>query len=111
MLGGTDVKVTITPTMASKGGRMVLGENDSVPLTANADGTLGREFIAKKDGFYRVELDAPSGETVTASPQYTIDLLEDLAPDREARRSPGATPTPRRSRSSSSRRRPTMTSR
>ena len=80
MLSGTDVKLTITPTMATKGGRIVLGENESVPLTVNADGTLAANFIAKHDGFYRVELDAPSGERLTASPQYTIDLLEDLAP-------------------------------
>src|SRR5688500_3801392 len=80
VLGGTDVKFTITPTMPTKGGRIVLGENESVPLTVNADGTLAANFIARKDGFYRVEMDAPSGERLTASPQYTIDLLEDLAP-------------------------------
>ena len=80
MLKGTDVKLTITPTMASKGGRVVLGENESVPLTANADGTLSANFTAQHDGFYRIELDAPSGERVTASPQYTVDLLSDLAP-------------------------------
>ncbi len=80
MLGGTDVKLTITPTMPTKGGRIVLGENESVPLTVNADGTLATNFVAKKDGFYRVELDSPAGERLTASPQYTIDLLEDLAP-------------------------------
>ncbi|MGH9219752.1 MAG: hypothetical protein ACRD1W_10650, partial [Vicinamibacterales bacterium] len=107
VLGGTDVKVTITPTMPTKGGRLVLigppslaqgsnassgevspkrpsaaaaDENESVPLTVNADGTLAANFIARKDGFYRVEMDAPSGERLTASPQYTIDLLEDLAP-------------------------------
>lgn len=80
VLGGTDVKLTITPTMASGGGRIVLGEDESVPLTANADGTLTTSFVARKDGFYRVELDSPRGERVTASPQYTIDLLEDLAP-------------------------------
>jgi hypothetical protein len=80
VLGGTDVKLTITPTMPTKGGRVVLGENESVPLSANPDGTLAANFTAKKDGFYRVEMDAPSGERLTASPQYTIDLLEDLAP-------------------------------
>ena len=80
VLKGTDVALTITPTMASKGGRVVLGENSSVPLTANADGTLTAKFTAQKDGFYRIELDGPAGERVTASPQYTIDLLSDLAP-------------------------------
>ena len=80
VLRGTDVKVTITPTMASKGGRLVMGESESVPLTANADGTLTTKFTAQKDGFYRVELDGPAGEHVNASPQYAIDLLSDHAP-------------------------------
>ncbi len=39
-----------------------------------------RNFTASHDGFYRVELDAPNGERLTASPQYTVDLLSDLAP-------------------------------
>lgn len=80
VLRGTDVGLTVTPTMASKGGRVVLSEDESVPLTANADGTLSTRFTALKDGFYRVELEAPGGERVTASPQYTIDLLTDLVP-------------------------------
>ena len=84
VLGGTDVKLTITPTMPTKGGRIVLGENESVPLTVNADGTLATNFVAKKDGFYRVELDSAQGERLTASPQYTIDLLEDLGANGEA---------------------------
>ena len=54
VLGGTDVKFTITPTMPTKGGRIVLGENESVPLSVNPDGTLAANFVAKKDGFYRV---------------------------------------------------------
>ena len=29
VLGGTDVKLTITPTMATKGGRVVLGEKEA----------------------------------------------------------------------------------
>ena len=106
VLKGTDVRVTITPTMASKGGRVVLGppslaresaasfgevspkrpsaaeadDNESVPLAANADGTLSAQFKAQHDGFYHVELDSASGERLPASPQYTVDLLSDLAP-------------------------------
>ena len=80
-LAGTDVALTITPTMASKGGRVVIGDKDSVAADASAaDGTLTAAFTAKTDGFYRIELDAPSGERVTASPQYTIDILTDQTP-------------------------------
>ena len=51
-----------------------------MPLAAAADGTLTGAFKADKDGFYRFELDAPTGERVSASPQYTIDVLTDQAP-------------------------------
>ena len=80
VLKGTSVKLTITPTMASKGGQVVLGEKETVPLAVNADGTLSASFTAQHDGFYRVELDSPGGERLTASPQFTVDLLNDLAP-------------------------------
>lgn len=80
VLKGTNVRVTITPTMASKGGRVVLGDKESVPLAANADGTLMAQFTAQHDGFYHVELDSAGGDRLPASPQYTVDLLSDLAP-------------------------------
>jgi len=79
-LRGTDVKVTITPTMKTKGGRLALNDKVTVPLTVEADGTLTASFKADQDGSYHVELDAPNGERVTASPQYTIDVLTDRAP-------------------------------
>ena len=41
-------------------------------------------FTASHDGFYRVELDAPSGERRHASPQYTIDPLLGSRADRQA---------------------------
>ena len=59
-----------------------------MPLAVAADGTLTASFTADKDGFYRIELDAPTGERVSASPQYTIDVLTDQPPTvsiREAR--------------------------
>jgi hypothetical protein len=80
VLRGTDVKVTITATMKTKGGRIALNDKDTVPLTVEADGTLTASFKADKDGSYHVELDAPNGERVAASPQYTIDVLTDRAP-------------------------------
>src|SRR5581483_9387411 len=80
VLKGTEVHVSITPTMKTKGGRLALNDNDSVPLTVAADGTLTAMFKAEKDGVYHVELDAPNGERVAASPQYTIDVLADHAP-------------------------------
>ena len=80
VLKGTEVRVKVTPTMASPGGQILVHDALKLPLTAAADNTLTGAFIADKDGFYRFELDAPSGERVSASPQYTIDVLTDQGP-------------------------------
>ena len=80
VLSGTEVRVRITPTMTTKGGQVVLHDKDSAALSAAADGSFTTSFKVDRDGFYRVELDAPTGERVTASPQYTIDVLTDQSP-------------------------------
>src|SRR5207248_9323276 len=37
-------------------------------------------FAVKTQGFYKIELTGPHGEKVDASPQYTIDVIDDQAP-------------------------------
>jgi len=80
VLRGTEVRVLITPTMKTPGGRIAINDQESAPLTLQPDGTLTASFKANADGFYRVELETPTRERVAASPQYTIDTLEDRAP-------------------------------
>ena len=80
VLKGTEVRVKATPTMAARGGQILINDELKVPLAVAADGTLTATFKADKDGFYRFELDAASGERVSASPQYTIDVLTDQGP-------------------------------
>ena len=80
VLTGTEVRVRIVPTMTSPGGQVLLHGKDGAPLTRGEDGSLTTKFVADRDGFYRVELDAPTGERVSASPQYTIDVLSDQPP-------------------------------
>src|SRR5678815_9363 len=80
VLKGTEVRVRITPTMKTPGGRLKLNDKQTVPLTLQKDGTLTAAFKAEDDGFYRVELQTPSKDYVAASPQYTIDTLQDRAP-------------------------------
>src|SRR5688572_25195181 len=80
VLRGTEVRVRITPTMKTPGGRIALNDKESVALTTQADGTMTASFTAAADGFYKVEFDAPTGERVAGSPQYTIDVLTDQAP-------------------------------
>ncbi|MEQ1728032.1 MAG: DUF4175 family protein, partial [Vicinamibacterales bacterium] len=77
---GTDVRLSITPTMATPGGRVILNEKDSLPLAKQADGTFAANFTVKEQGFYKIELEGPAGEKVNASPQYTIDVLTDQGP-------------------------------
>jgi hypothetical protein len=77
---GTEIRVRITPTMATTGGGLVLNDNPATGLVAEGDGTLTTSFKVEKEGFYRFELDAPTGERVAASPQYTIDVLSDQPP-------------------------------
>jgi len=80
VLAGTEVVMTITPTMPTPGGQVTLHESTPLTLTKNADGTLSTRFVADKDGFYRVGLTGPDGTMVTASPQYVIDVLDDMPP-------------------------------
>src|SRR5207245_6631493 len=60
--------------------RLVLNENASAPLAGQPDGSLTGAFTIDRQGFYRIELEGPRGERVSASPQYTIDVLDDQPP-------------------------------
>src|SRR3954468_16059908 len=79
-LRGTSVHVQIVPTMKTTGGRLLVNDKTTIDLALQKDGTLTGSFTADADGFYRVELNAPNGDKVAASPQYTIDVLADGAP-------------------------------
>ncbi len=80
VLRGTEVRLRVTPTMVAAAGRLVMGDGTTRPLIASPDGTLTGNFTADQDGFYRIELDAASGQNVKASPEHTIDVLTDQAP-------------------------------
>src|SRR5579871_1737662 len=77
---GTGVFLRVTPTMKSPSGRILLNDGSSEPLTAQPDGTLAGNFTIKGQGFYKIELTGPHGEKVDASPQYTIDVIDDQMP-------------------------------
>lgn len=80
VLRGTEVRLRVIPTMATPAGRVVINEKELVELRAEAGGALTAAFKADRNGFYRIELEAPTKERVAASPQYTIDVLTDGAP-------------------------------
>src|SRR3954465_606253 len=84
VLKGTEVHVRAVPTMTASGGQIVLGDKDKSSLLPDASGgspaPLLGTFTVQRDGLYHIELDAASGERLTASPQYTIDALDDQPP-------------------------------
>jgi hypothetical protein len=84
VLFGTEVRVRALPTMQSPAGQVVLAGTERAALTpapgSGSPAALTGAFKVEKDGFYRIELDGPSGEHVPASPQYTIDALADRPP-------------------------------
>ncbi len=79
-LRGTEIRMRITPTMASPDGRILVNESGTNGLTRQADGTLTGSFKVDEQGFYRIGLTGPHGEQVDASPKYTIDVLKDQPP-------------------------------
>ena len=79
-LRGTTVRLRVHSTVPTKAGRIVVDENTRLPLTVNQDGTLSGSLEVKADGLYRIELANAAGSLITASPQYTIDVLPDEAP-------------------------------
>jgi len=77
---GTDVVLHVVPTMTTPDGKILLSDGGALPLTRQADGSLTGSFPIKSQGFYRIELTGPHGEKVEASPQYTIDVIDDQPP-------------------------------
>src|SRR5690606_3194208 len=74
------LRVRAVPTMSTPGGQLVVERGESFTLTPDAEGALTGSFKVDKDALYHLEMFAPTGERVKASPQYTIDVLSDGAP-------------------------------
>ena len=80
VLRDTEVRLRAFSTLATAGGELVLDETVRAPLAVQPDGSLTASFTVEEEGFYRIDLQAPDGQLVTASPQYTIDVLTDQPP-------------------------------
>src|SRR4029077_4103493 len=76
---GTTVMVRVVPSMKTNAGRLLVNDEASA-LAPQPDGSLSGSFTIDKQGFYRIELTGPHGEKVDATPQYTIDVVDDQAP-------------------------------
>ena len=80
VLKDTEVRLRAFSTLATEAGELVLDEDNRTPLAVQPDGSLTASFVVEGEGFYRIDLQAPDGQLVTASPQYTIDVLTDQPP-------------------------------
>jgi hypothetical protein len=79
-LRGTTVRLTATPTMPSVEGRIIVDGRDTVAIAPGDSLALTGDLVVREPGTYRIELRAADGRWVTASLDYTIDILEDEAP-------------------------------
>jgi hypothetical protein len=79
-LVGTTVVVEPTLTRAAKGGALVFDDGTSVPFAAAADGRLRATFRVRVNGFYRVDLVADDGRSVSGGVQYAVEALADRPP-------------------------------
>ena len=77
---GTQVHLTVTPTVRVAGGRMRLEEAEPIPLELAGDTTLSGVLEVTTDGFYKIELEAFDGTLHDASADYTIEVLSDQPP-------------------------------
>ncbi|MDQ3698058.1 MAG: hypothetical protein M3373_08555, partial [Gemmatimonadota bacterium] len=79
-LRGTVVRLRVIPTMPVRAGRVVIEGRDTVALVADSAGALTGAITVEQPGFYKIELQGATGPMVSASLDYTIDVLEDGAP-------------------------------
>ncbi|MDT8342377.1 MAG: DUF4175 family protein, partial [Longimicrobiales bacterium] len=80
VLAGTTVTLTVHPTRGTPAGRLLVEGEEPRALEVQADGTLTGTFTVTRRGFYRIELGLADGSFVSASPEYTVDLLADQPP-------------------------------
>ncbi len=75
--------VTIEPEIsrAVRGGSLTFDDGRVLPLVADSTGTLRARFRLTTNGFYRIDLTAEDGRSVTGGVQYAIEVLEDRGPD------------------------------
>lgn len=87
VLRGTRVRLTATPTVEVPGGQIVFELEGPVQegrrtleLEPAGDGTLTASFEVDSNGTYGLELEAFTGDMVSASSRYFIDVLTDQPP-------------------------------
>jgi hypothetical protein len=79
-VAGTRVRVSVLPTLPVAAGALIVNERDTVSLIPMDGTSLTAELEVATPGTYRVTLRSAGGTDVPASPDYFIDVIEDLEP-------------------------------
>lgn len=79
-VAGTRVLLSVVPTLPVTAGALVVSERDTLPLAVVTDSLLLGEITVDTTGSYRVTLRSVGGDDVAASPDYFIDVIDDLPP-------------------------------
>jgi molybdenum-dependent DNA-binding transcriptional regulator ModE len=79
-LRGTEVALTIQPTVKVAGGVLKVEGAEPIPLEPSAEGAFTASLTVREDAFYRIELEAFDGTMRAASPDYAIEVLSDQPP-------------------------------
>ncbi|MEW5916375.1 MAG: DUF4175 family protein, partial [Gemmatimonadota bacterium] len=77
---GTRVVVQVKTSLPVKSGRLTIEGDSVIALTAVNDTVLQGILTVRRDGFYRIALDAPDGTRVAGTIDYAIDAIEDAKP-------------------------------
>lgn len=79
-IAGTRATVRVHASRTVKGGAIVFDNGSRIPLTVGEGNTLATSMVIRRDGFYRIELQAEDGTVVPGAVEYVIDVLEDAPP-------------------------------
>lgn len=85
---GTRVTVQVSTTLPVRGGRLTLEGDSVIAVTVVNDTLLQATLTVRRDGFYRIGLEAQDGTRVAGTIDYAIDAIEDARPS-VAIRKPG----------------------
>ncbi len=106
---GTEVRIKVTPTMTTPGGRILLNDNDSAVLTRSRMAPWPGSSRSVAQGFYPIELEGPKAKKSTRR-RSTPSTCSTICRPRWHSPSRAATPRPILSRRSSPKCGPTTTS-
>lgn len=80
VLRGTRVHLRAFPTIPAPRANLWRDDALASELTPAGDGSFSGSFVVEQNGFYHLEMESARAGLVPASPQYTIDVLNDQPP-------------------------------